>query len=166
MIYIKSCPVANRHGRKIMFRREQEENKMELCYDGALALPSSYAVMDEAEMCYKEGGYVSRSVNWISYPIDIACTAIGLNASAIMGCAGAAIAKFAAKKIAGVARNTIIQNLLGGAAVGFLTGIVTKMSRNNIVVDLLVRCTSFGGIIGIMCDMNDRKIDGKFKSPI
>ena len=49
MIYIKSCPVANRHGRKIMFRREQEENKMELCYDGALVLPSSYAVMDEEE---------------------------------------------------------------------------------------------------------------------
>lgn len=56
MIYIKSCPVANRHGRKIMFRREQEENKMELCYDGALALPSSYAVMDEEEMTYLEGG--------------------------------------------------------------------------------------------------------------
>ena len=69
---------------------------MDMCYDGALVLPSSYAVMDEEEMCYTEGGYVSRSVNWISYPIDIACTAIGLNASAIMGCAGAAIAKFAA----------------------------------------------------------------------
>ena len=24
MIYIKSCPVANRHGRKIMFRRENK----------------------------------------------------------------------------------------------------------------------------------------------
>lgn len=62
MIYIKSCPVANRHGRKIMFRREQEENKMELCYDGALVLPSSYAVMDEEEMCYTEGGgiYISN----------------------------------------------------------------------------------------------------------
>ena len=24
---------------------------MELCYDGALVLPSSYAVMDEEEMC-------------------------------------------------------------------------------------------------------------------
>ena len=58
MIYIKSCPVANRHGRKIMFRREQEENKMELCYDGALVLPSSYAVMDEEEMTYTEGGEV------------------------------------------------------------------------------------------------------------
>lgn len=29
---------------------------MELCYDGALVLPSSYAVMDEEEMTYLEGG--------------------------------------------------------------------------------------------------------------
>lgn len=62
MIYIKSCPVANRHGRKIMFRRKQEENKMELCYDGALVLPSSYAVMDEEEMCYTEGGIAVTTV--------------------------------------------------------------------------------------------------------
>lgn len=27
---------------------------MELCYDGALVLPSSYAVMDEEEMTYLE----------------------------------------------------------------------------------------------------------------
>ena len=29
---------------------------MELCYDGALVMPSSYAVMDEEEMTYVEGG--------------------------------------------------------------------------------------------------------------
>lgn len=29
---------------------------MELCYDGALVMPSSYAVMDEEEMMYVEGG--------------------------------------------------------------------------------------------------------------
>ena len=29
---------------------------MELCYDGALVLPSSYVVMDEEEMTYLEGG--------------------------------------------------------------------------------------------------------------
>ena len=29
---------------------------MDMCYDGALVLPSSYAVMDEEEMCYTEGG--------------------------------------------------------------------------------------------------------------
>ena len=43
---------------KIIIKRDkkQEENKMELCYDGALVLPSSYAVMDEEEMTYTEGG--------------------------------------------------------------------------------------------------------------
>lgn len=29
---------------------------MELCYEGALVMPSSYMVMDEDEMCYMEGG--------------------------------------------------------------------------------------------------------------
>lgn len=34
---------------------------MEMCYDGALVMPSSYAVMDEEEMQYLEGGAVSTS---------------------------------------------------------------------------------------------------------
>lgn len=29
---------------------------MEMCYDGALVMPSNYAVMDEDEMMYVEGG--------------------------------------------------------------------------------------------------------------
>ena len=29
---------------------------MEMCYSGALVMPSSYAVMDEEEMMYVEGG--------------------------------------------------------------------------------------------------------------
>ena len=29
---------------------------MEMCYDGTLVMPSSYAVMDEEEMTYVEGG--------------------------------------------------------------------------------------------------------------
>lgn len=29
---------------------------MEMCYDGALVMPSSYALMDEEEMTYVEGG--------------------------------------------------------------------------------------------------------------
>jgi len=31
---------------------------MEMCYDGAIVLPSSYAVMNEDEMTYVEGGGV------------------------------------------------------------------------------------------------------------
>ena len=29
---------------------------MEMCYDGALVMPSNYVVMDEEEMTYVEGG--------------------------------------------------------------------------------------------------------------
>ena len=34
---------------------------MDMCYDGALVMPSSYVVMDEEEMCYVEGGKFSKS---------------------------------------------------------------------------------------------------------
>lgn len=36
---------------------------MEMCYEGALAMPSSYAVMNEEEMTYVEGG-VSAKIRW------------------------------------------------------------------------------------------------------
>lgn len=32
---------------------------MDMCYDGALVMPSSYAMMEEEEMCYVEGGGLS-----------------------------------------------------------------------------------------------------------
>lgn len=36
---------------------------MEMCYDGALVMPSSYAVMNEDEMTYVEGGgYVGVTI--------------------------------------------------------------------------------------------------------
>lgn len=37
-----------------------------MCYDGALVLPSSYAVMDEGEMVYTEGGYYLKKT-WYGY---------------------------------------------------------------------------------------------------
>ena len=36
------------HYKKI--RKESEVNVMDMCYDGTLVFPSSYAVMDEEEM--------------------------------------------------------------------------------------------------------------------
>ena len=33
---------------------------MEMCYDGALVMPSSYAVMNEEEMTYVEGGATAK----------------------------------------------------------------------------------------------------------
>ena len=41
---------------------------MEICYDGALVMPKNYAVVDEEEMTYVDGG-VSAKVRW--YGVDI-----------------------------------------------------------------------------------------------
>ena len=35
-------------------KNEGGNTNMEMCYDGALVMPSSYAVMDEEEMTYVE----------------------------------------------------------------------------------------------------------------
>lgn len=46
---------------------------MEMCYDGALIMPSSYAVMDEEEMTYVEGG--ALKVSQAAAIIDLAFAA-------------------------------------------------------------------------------------------
>ena len=38
-----------------------------MCYDGALVMPSSYAVMNEEEMMYLEGGYaIQQSIMFLN----------------------------------------------------------------------------------------------------
>ena len=55
---------------------------MEMCYDGALVMPSSYAVMDEEEMTYVEGGFYINSnkcatmATYISMLTGVAQTAL------------------------------------------------------------------------------------------
>ena len=49
---------------------------MEMCYQGALAMPKSYAVMDEDEMMYVEGGGIKRDtlawwINAFAYLIPV-----------------------------------------------------------------------------------------------
>lgn len=51
---------------------------MEMCYDGALVMPSNYAVMDEDEMMYVEGG---SAKDWAT---GIACSLIA-NAICALG---------------------------------------------------------------------------------
>ena len=43
---------------------------MEMCYDGALVMPSSYAVMDAEEMTYVEGGVSWKTAKqWGKYAL-------------------------------------------------------------------------------------------------
>lgn len=48
---------------------------MEMCYDGALVMPSSYAVMNQDEMTYVEGGIACKTLGRI---IDGGITIISL----------------------------------------------------------------------------------------
>lgn len=47
---------------------------MEMCYSGALVMPSCYAVMDEEEMMYLEGGAASKAS-----VAGIICSAFGIS---------------------------------------------------------------------------------------
>lgn len=61
---------------------------MEMCYDGALVMPSSYAVMDEEEMTYVEGGGWSGK--------QVLRNVTGMIAVFSLGYAGAALRSFVA----------------------------------------------------------------------
>lgn len=62
---------------------------MDMCYDGALVMPGSYAVMDEEEMMYVEGG-VKITKNFTASQCNrmaaLACISGGI-VTFICGCA-------------------------------------------------------------------------------
>lgn len=60
---------------------------MELCYDGTIIMPSSYAVMDNEEKMYVEGGWSGKQV------LKNVC---GIIAVFSLGYAGAAFRNFVA----------------------------------------------------------------------
>ena len=68
---------------------------MEMCYDGTLVLPSSYAVMDEEEMTYVEGGSAKTFTNnlkgiWnMGVAAQRALRMGGFNYAALLACAKA-----------------------------------------------------------------------------
>jgi membrane protein YqaA with SNARE-associated domain len=94
---------------------------MELCYEGGLVMPSSYAIMDEEEMNYVEGGfYVSNATLGA-----VACTFVAaFSANPQLVASGVMIV---ARLISAVVKRMLfwIGTLLGsvaGGLVGYLVG--------------------------------------------
>ena len=112
MIYIKLCLIANRHGRKILFRRKkQEDTKWNYV---TMVLPSSYAVMDEEEMTYLEGG--KEIANLSKKQCINGLCAIGLSPQvAIAGALTYTLAKCLINKV----------SKFGGLATAVVAGILT-----------------------------------------
>jgi len=103
---------------------------MEMCYDGALVMPSNYAVMDEEEMTYVEGGGVS-------IPRAVAKALLKKYAGSIAGKLGWCVTK--------------LSLMAGSDAVNFMAGKVLGL------VDTICSCaTSIGGIASVVIDCVDR----------
>ena len=130
---------------------------MDMCYDGALVLPSSYAVMDEEEMCYTEGGGCVSTDN-IAWAIDIGCALCGIYASAcgeLLGRGVIALIKRTWKSISGKAATIL------GTTVCSAIGV--RIGKLNRVAGMVISCLSFGGIVGLCLDTIDGKLDSKFR---
>lgn len=130
---------------------------MDMCYDGALVMPSSYAVMDEEEMTYVEGGGVPR---WsVAMGLDILFMATPLGAAfapfKYLGrAAGKALVKKFAGSIAGVLGKAI--NFIGGVAGSFACNFTAGRILG--IVDTICACaTSLGGIISVALDCMDKQ---------
>ena len=95
---------------------------MELCYDGALVMPSRYAVMDEKEMMYVEGGYtVTRNITGIYLRLT------GKETSQFLSDASwAAVSICAATGLAGAAAAAVVGGIIG--VYGFT---ISRMNSNN-----------------------------------
>ena len=95
---------------------------MEMCYDGALVMPSSYAVMDEEEMMYVEGG-MKASAKWWGIRITLNSTetnyvSMGLNTATYIYSTALGILNGVAGALAG--------------AIALVRGnLITKYNNNN-----------------------------------
>lgn len=110
---------------------------MEMCYDGALVMPSRYAVMDSDEMTYIEGGkrlaYISnRTLQSVIYasvfnPIGVTLIGLGIRKAVV----------FVTAKFAAVCAK--LGSLGGpiGTAIGVVFGALTAGSIATAIIDAL-----------------------------
>ena len=92
---------------------------MDMCYDGALVLPSSYAVMDEEEMCYTEGGRV------VTINRKTIRSAFAMVVGAVSTCISVrCIAKWVVKSAPTIARTVLGWGPMAQAGVAILAGFI------------------------------------------
>ncbi|OYP35356.1 hypothetical protein C8E03_10818 [Lachnotalea glycerini] len=88
---------------------------MEMCYEGALAMPSGFAVMEEEEMMIIEGGGAFTAKTALKW---IAATILGGIVYDVLKAAAIKVGCWAALNAAAIA--TVVSRVV---AVGILTGI-------------------------------------------
>lgn len=129
---------------------------MEMCYDGALVMPSRYAVMDSEEMIYVEGGI--RVSTWIlSTAIDVAVSLMfgGAATTAIGWLLGKGMSKVMKALVKGTSRWCgLLRNVLGNGTANWIS---SKLG----MVGVAIGFTSVGGTVMNLWDIFDNsRING------
>ena len=103
---------------------------MEMCYDGALVMPSSYAVMNEEEMTYVEGGMkawqkaaiiAGVGAAGVGLVVALSYGQIWIGAKIMKVAIGAYVHQLGAKAVATVVAGSL------GISVGICTAAVTAI---------------------------------------
>ena len=112
---------------------------MEMCYDGALVMPSSYVVMDEEEMTYTEGGKSELAyINKTAIKQMVAgLLFVEIHSLVAIGSAGLTVKLISSTS----ALCGKIGSFLGpvGSAVGFILGAVSASSIARAFVDAILK---------------------------
>lgn len=133
---------------------------MEMTYGGALVMPSSYAMMDEEEMMYLEGGKDKHT--WYTWPfavaIDVAFAVLGgLNISAIGN-----LTSYAVKNLIKKNWSTLGKRALEGVTAGVTGALSSIIGTVSLTMSIITSATSIGGLVGLFMDATDKTLDGKF----
>lgn len=125
-----------------------------MCYDGALVMPSSYAVMDEEEMCYVEGGGIGKhwynSTGFVGTTLDVAFICITTGASLY--------SMAAIKKLIKANRKKMVKRI-EQALYKYIGSAVVTAASGAIDIALTITGMSIGGMIAEGLDRIDRKND-------
>lgn len=118
---------------------------MDICYDGALVLPSSYVMMEEEEMSYVEGGGVAQSVAYYAVEVGVNTVINSVLGGAgtiktIIQCFGKNATKDAIKKALKKWVSVRVANALAGTLLGAVSNFLTF---------------SVGGFVAEWCDSHD-----------
>ena len=60
-LHIDSQSMRSESEKQTIKKKIRRNTEMEMCYEGALSLPCSYAVMNEKEMTYVNGGFAFKA---------------------------------------------------------------------------------------------------------
>ncbi len=116
---------------------------MEMSYDGALVMPSSYAVMDEEEMMYVEGGEESVCIDIVAGMLDQNyCLQIAKDYTEVTGMSQLRIAMeiyaHAVLFVGGVAAGSIV-----GLDNGIVSDIINRAKVINLGGDSVARLAAY-----------------------